>query len=104
MSDTGDIYAEVKTHFAADETVVVNEGRGSQGIKYGKKMFVMFSKGDLLVQLPPSRVEEVVSAGLAELFDPGTGKPMKDRVLVPAKNRKSWIDFCEESKRYVQGK
>ena len=46
-----DVYAELKTHFAGDKNVVVNAGKGAQGIKYNNKMFIMFSKGDLLIKL-----------------------------------------------------
>lgn len=104
MSVDDDVYAEVKKHFQADESVEVNEGRGAQGIKFGKKMFAMFSKGDLLVQFSPDRVDELVAAGEAQSYDPGTGKPMKDRVLVLASKHDTWIRLCEESKQYVQSK
>ena len=104
MTGTDDVYSEVKLHFAIDETVEVNEGRGAQGIKFGKKMFIMFLKGDLLIQLSPDRVDELVAAGEAQSYDPGTGNPMKDRVLVPAVKRDTWITLSEESKQYVQSK
>ncbi len=99
-----DMYDEIKQHFSKIDDVVVNSGKGSQGIKYGKKMFAMFSKGDLLVQLSPSRVTELVETGEADAFDPGTGKFMKDRVLIPVSKKSSWISLCEESMRYAMGK
>ena len=99
-----DVYDEVKEHFASVEGVVVNAGRGAQGLKLGKKMFAMFHKGQLLVLLSPERVTEVVASGEALPHDPGTGKPMKDRVLVPDTKKESWISFCEESRRYLASK
>ena len=48
-----DPYISVKEHFSNVAGVTVNTGRGSQGIKLGKKMFVMFYKGQLLVKLSP---------------------------------------------------
>jgi hypothetical protein len=99
-----DPYAEIKTHFTTVEGVTVNAGRGAQGLKWGKKMFVMFYKGQLIVTLPPERVSELISSGQGLPFDPGTGKPMKDRLLVPESSSKLWIEFCEESRSYVSSK
>ncbi len=98
-----DPYADVRAHFADAHDVVVTSGRGAQGIKHGKKMFVMFHKGQLLVQLSPERVQEVVASGDGLPHDPGTGKPMKNRVLIPDDQRHLWIAYCEESRRYVTG-
>ncbi|MBT3271987.1 MAG: hypothetical protein HN368_02440 [Spirochaetales bacterium] len=99
-----DPYSDIKEHFSAVSDVTVNSGKGSQGLKYGKKMFVMFHKGDLLVQFAPERVAELVTSGDAELFDPGTGKPMKDRVRIPVAKKGSWIALCEESKLYAESR
>lgn len=99
-----DPFTEVKDHFAAVPGVTVNAGKGAQGMKVGSKMFVMFYKGDLVVQLPPVRVTELVDAGKVLPFDPGTGKPMNDRVLIPAANSDSWISWCEESQLYAESK
>lgn len=96
-----DPYLEVKAHFAKVDDVTVNSGRGSQGMKLGKKMFVMFYKGDILVKLPPERISELVASGDGQAFDPGTGTPMPDRVLIPASRRDLWIPLCEESRQYV---
>ena len=74
-----------------------------QGIKHGSKMFVMFYQGQLLVQLPPARVAELIESGVGRAHDPGTGKPMTNRVLIPASRRDQWIELCEESLRYVSG-
>jgi hypothetical protein len=97
-----DPYEQLRTHFSNVEDVTVNAGTGSQGIKFGKKMFVMFHKGQLLVQLPPDRVSELIASGEALPHDPGTGKPMKDRVLVPDSASDKWIAFCDESLNYAR--
>lgn len=92
-----DPYAKLKEHFAGVDGVVVNAGRGAQGMKIGSKMFAMFYKGDLVLTLPPERVAELIDAGRALPFDPGTGKPMKNRVLIPASKKRSWIGLSEEA-------
>jgi len=44
-----DVYKELKEHFENDDRVIVNSGKGAQGIKVGKKMIIMFYKGDITV-------------------------------------------------------
>ena len=102
MTNTEDQFAEIRAYYADSSDVVVNAGKGSQGLKYGKKMFVMFYKGQLAVKLPPARVSELIENGDGLPLDPGTGKPMKDRVIIPLTKKESWIDFCEESKSYAE--
>ena len=96
-----DPYAELRAHFSRDKDVVVNSGRGAQGIKYNDKMFIMFYKGDLVVKLSPDRIKELINNHTGEPFDPGTGKPMKDRILLKANKKDCWIKISEESKKYV---
>ena len=92
-----DVYDDLKRHFAVDGRVEVAAGRGAQGIKLGKKMIVMFYKGELLLKLPPERVEELIESGHGKPYDPGTGSAIKDRVVIPAAQRESWIPLSEEA-------
>lgn len=98
-----EVYDSVKKHFANDQQVVVNSGSGAQGIRYGKKLFVMFYKGELVVKLSPERVTELVSNGDGLPHDVGTGKPMKDWVKFSVAMKDTWIEYSEESKAYVLG-
>ncbi len=95
-----DPYAELRAHFSQVDGVVVNTGRGAQGIKLGAKMFAMFHKGHLLVKLAPRRVAEIIASGDGLPHDPGTGKPMKNRVLIPEIKKDLWIAYCEESRQH----
>lgn len=95
-----DPYAAVRAHFTDVEGVVVTSGRGAQGIKLAGKMFVMFHKGQLLVKLDPKRVASVIASGEGLPHDPGTGKPMKNRVLIPDTRADLWMAFCEESRQH----
>lgn len=101
MKKESDIYSEAKKHFSGEERVVVNDGKGAQGIKYKGKMFAMFYKGDLALRFAPDRVTELVKKGKALPMDPGTGKPMKDRVIIPAAKSDNWIQLAKESLDYV---
>ena len=97
-----DVYTEIKGHFASDPDVEVLSGRGAQGIKIGGKLFVMFLKGDLLVKLPEQKVKEIIELGNGEAYDPGTGKPMKNRVLIRARNKNLWIKYSIEAKKHAK--
>jgi hypothetical protein len=93
-----DVYKEVKDNFTAIDNVVVNSGKGAQGIKYKGKMFCMFFRGDLMVKLDPNRVNELVSNG------DGVAYPhSKDRVVISVENKEKWIEFVQESLDYVSG-
>ena len=96
------IYTDLKGYFSKINNVIVNEGKGAQGIKFNGKMFAMFHKGDLLLKYSPERVQELVKSGHGVLHDPGTGKPMKDRILIPASKSNSWIGLASESLEYVK--
>lgn len=98
-----DIYEELLSHFSENPDVELPKARGAQGLKYRGNMFAMFYKGDLTVKLPGERVADIISSGEGQPHDPGTGKPMKDRVLIPASGRELWIGFCEESLKFVKG-
>ncbi len=99
-----DIYATLKQFFSQIDNVVVNDGKGAQGIKYAGKMFAMFYKGDLTLKFSPERVVELMESGQGIPHDPGTGKPMKDRILIPASQRETWIELTKESLGYVSMK
>ena len=98
-----DVYQEIKDHFRGSDPVSIAEGRGAQGLKAGKKMFAMFFKGQLLLKLPPERVNQLVAAGEGEPYDPGTGSAMKDRVLIPVERKDTWIPLTEEALEHAGG-
>jgi hypothetical protein len=92
-----DPYAALRVHFADRVGITVNSGRGSQGIKIGKKMTVMFSKGELLLKLTPARVQALITAGEGEPFVLSNGKLMADRVVIPVRRTDLWIALAEEA-------
>lgn len=97
-------YDALKEHFASNKLVELPKERGAQGLKHKGKMFAMFHKGDLLLQFSPERTQELISKGQGLPHDPGTGKPMKNRVLIPAEKKRSWKKLTEESLEFVSGR
>lgn len=96
-----DVYKELKEHFADDPRVTVNAGKGAQGIKVEvknkDKMIIMFSKGDLLLQMPPATIEELVGKKKGLPYEISPGRVMKDRIIIPASKKRSWKSLCERA-------
>ncbi|MEM6514427.1 MAG: hypothetical protein AAF660_15555, partial [Pseudomonadota bacterium] len=85
----------------------VNQGKGAQGIKVKvnnkDKMIIMFSKGDLLLQMPPASVDELLSKGKGLPYEVSPGRVMKDRIVVPAAKKRSWKSLCERAIKESSG-
>jgi TfoX/Sxy family transcriptional regulator of competence genes len=81
----------------------VEHGRmfGSDGLKISGKVFAMQVNGTLVVKLPVDRVQTLVSAKQASLFDPGHGRPMKEWVSMATGTAQAWQALAEESLQYV---
>jgi hypothetical protein len=95
-------YVEIRNHFSKISEVTVLSGSGAQGMKIGKKMFAFFTKGHIMLKLSQERVTELIDSGEGLSYDPGTGKTMKNMVIIPVSNKKSWIKYCEESLNYME--
>lgn len=91
----------------ADEFAAATEGVerakmfGSDGLKVGTKFFASLSKGRFVVKLPRARVDELVDKGQGERFDPGSGRPMKEWVVLEPKTRKQCEGFLREAHAFV---
>ena len=96
-----DVYQTLKKHFADDSRVTVNAGKGAQGIKVKvrnkDKMIIMFSKGDLLLQMPPATIEELIDKDKGLPYEVSPGRVMKDRIVIPASKKRSWKPLCERA-------
>lgn len=86
------MHQEIKDHFNKNNEVVVNAGKGAQGIKYNGKMFCMFSKVGIMLQFPPDKVQELVEEGIGEAVSYA-----KNRVVISEENKGKWIELTELS-------
>ncbi len=92
----------------AKERYVSRESRkgfGSGALKVNGKIFAMMSsKRKFVVKLPKKRVDELVSSGGGERFDPGHGRIMKEWVVVGT-GTVNWVELAKEAYQFVkQGK
>ncbi len=69
-----DIFQKVIEHFLSMEDVK----KQGQSLKRNKKMFVMLSKENYIVKLLEKRVNELITSGEGQPYDPGTGKYMRE--------------------------
>src|SRR5260370_30126546 len=53
-------------------------GFGRGALRYRRKIFAMFVRGELVVKLPRPRVDELVAGGHGERVDAHKGTPMKE--------------------------
>ena len=94
-------FAPVVEAFAANRQVTAGKMMSSYGLKVKGKIFAMFGRGKFVTKLPKVRVDELVSAGKGERFDPGHGRLMKEWVVVPA-GKADWVELAREAYDYVK--
>ncbi|MHA2093788.1 MAG: hypothetical protein ACW98F_04085 [Candidatus Hodarchaeales archaeon] len=76
-----------------------------KSLKIHKKMFAMFTKKDeFVVKLSEERVKKLVDTGIGLPYDSGTGKYMKEWVIIPPSTLETWIEYSQEAKTFVTTK
>jgi TfoX/Sxy family transcriptional regulator of competence genes len=77
------------------------KGFGSKGLKVARKLFAFESKGRLVVKLPKERVDELVSSGKGERFDPGHGRVMKEWLTIDLRAKALWLGVAREALEFA---
>jgi TfoX/Sxy family transcriptional regulator of competence genes len=98
--------ARIAEEYRGDRRVTQGKSFSSIGLRVDNKIFAMVNRGRLVVKLPKARVNELVAAGVAERFEPGPGRIMKEWAVFPestAKTKPSWASLAREAYRYVSG-
>ena len=75
-------FKAIETEFSAKSGVETGRMFGSEGLKIGGKVFAMLVKDSLVVKVPVSRANELLSSKLVKLFDPGHGRLMKEWIVL----------------------
>ena len=73
---------------------------GSKGLRTGRKFFAIWWHDQLVVKLPPGRIEEIVGAGDAVPFEPMTGRAMNGWVVVEP--TEDWAALVAEAHAFVE--
>lgn len=84
-------YAALATTFAREDGVTYGRagsrpakrgGFGASALTHGGRMFVFLSHGRLVAKLPAARVAALVASGVADPYDPGHGRVMREWVTL----------------------
>jgi hypothetical protein len=81
------------------------KGFGESALKIRGKIFAMLVRGKLVVKLPKSRVDALITSGEGERFDPRhDGRLMKEWVTIEPTSAKEWLDLSREAMEFVAAK
>jgi hypothetical protein len=72
-------------------------GFGRGALRYNRKIFAMFVRGQLVVKLPAERVTELVAAGHGDHFDANKGTPMKEWFALAPESALDWKQLADEA-------
>ncbi|TMF38258.1 MAG: TfoX/Sxy family protein [Chloroflexi bacterium] len=83
--------------------IAEGKGFGSTGqLKVNGRIFAMLVRGELVLKLPRSRVDELVKQEEGVRFDAGKGKPMREWFVLSAASNRSWTSLAQEALDFVQ--
>ena len=97
------LFEKLSAAFLGDPRITPSKMFGATGLMVGGKAFSMVYKGNLVIKLPKERVDALVSSGVGERFEPGTGRTMKEWLAVPPSQKSQWLKLSEEAHDFVSG-
>jgi TfoX/Sxy family transcriptional regulator of competence genes len=94
-------FAPVAAVFAAHGDVSQGKLMSSYGLRVNGKIFAMYGRGKFVVKLPKAQVDEAVSQGRGERFDPGHGRLMKEWLAMTG-GESTWVETAKSAYRFVK--
>jgi hypothetical protein len=86
-------------------SVTEGKGFGSSGqLKVDGRIFAMLVRGELVLKLPPRRVEELVRSRKGKNFDAGKGRPMREWFVLSHTSKEDWSSLAAEAYSFVRKK
>lgn len=73
---------------------------GSKGLRTGTKFFAIWRHEQLVVKLPSTQIDKLVSARAGEPFEPMAGRAMNGWVVLAA--TADWSALAAEARSYVE--
>jgi hypothetical protein len=77
-------------------------GFGRGALRYRRKIFAMFVRGQLVVKLPAPRVDELVGGGHGDRFDANKGTPMREWFSLDPGSALAWPPLAREALDFVR--
>ncbi len=93
-------YEDLVDEFLGEDGVLPpsgGSGFGRGALRYRRKIFAMFVRGQLVVKLPRQRVDELVAEGHGERFDANKGTPMKEWFSLDPESQLPWPPLAREA-------
>ena len=93
-------YEDLVDEFAGEGGVTPptgGSGFGRGALRYRRKIFAMFVRGQRVVKLPAPRVDELVAGGHGDRFDANKGTPMKEWFSLDPGSALPWPSLAREA-------
>jgi TfoX N-terminal domain len=84
-----------------DPTVTEKRMFGTVALFVSGKVFMLPWKGNLVLKLPPERVQAIVDGKRGEYFDPGHGRTSKTWVAVYPSAKREWPPLAADARLFV---
>lgn len=101
--DAADLFEKLPARLLRQPHVAEGTGFGrTRGLRINDKIFAMLCRGELVLKLPHTRVDELVAAGTARHFEPRRdGRLMKEWASVSPEQGHVWEPLAREALRFV---
>ena len=77
-------------------------GFGRGALRYRRKIFAMFVRGQLVLKLPRQRVDELVADSHGARFDANKGTPMKEWFALAPESALPWLPLACEALAFAR--
>ena len=77
-------------------------GFGRSACRFNGKIFVMFVRGQLVLKLPETRVDELIAAGHGTRFDANKRTPMREWLSLDPASELPWLPLAGEALGFVR--
>jgi hypothetical protein len=72
-------------------------GFGRTALRYERKIFAIWVRGQLVLKLPADRVDTLIAAGAGVRFDANKGTPMKEWLSLDPESGLGWLPLAREA-------
>jgi hypothetical protein len=99
-------YEDLVDEFAGVDGVMQPQGGSGFGrgaLRYRRRIFAMFVRGQLVLKLPRQRVDALVADGEGQRFDANKGTPMKEWFSLDPESELAWLPLTREALDFARG-
>ncbi len=98
-----ELFEDVTAELLGEPGVALGSGFGAvPGLRVRGKIFAMLCRGDLVVKLARTRVDELVASGTGQRFDARRdGRLMKEWATIPVAHGHQWSALAREALDFV---